>query len=578
MTLFAQDPQSLPREAMAPQGSPATLPSATRTGAQTSPSRQNEVILDRLLGIVLIESASQLNDKDLVQPAAEPVRIRGDRIARIPGLAQKLSSYVGKPLVIGDLNTICADIVTVYTQAGYPVVSPIISEQDLTRGVLRIVVLEAKVGDVKVVVNPGKTTVADAAIVQNIQKQLTPKPGDDIRADAVLEDLDWLNRNAFQNATISFERGKSAGLTDVVYNVDRLQFPVRMYAGYENTGTAATGDDRFLAGLNWNDAFGRPDNQLSLQATSGDQLNEYQAYGASYLMPISSLRHVWSVYGSWSSSQVQGVTGQPDINTVGTSWQIGTRYAIPLARHGSMTQQVDFALDFKHSNNNLEFGGTAIFDRSSDIVNASVGYTLANVGQWGSTQGDVHLFVSPGHLSPNNGDDEFTIARPGAKPAYAYLRGTLAHTIGGPDEFQLHAEVRGQVSSGALLSSEQFDLGGHDSVRGYRESAGLGDDGVLGQIELRSPGLSPLKALGRSDLRDRLNVIAFVDGGLIFNHDAQDGFPSQGHAIGAGLGVRYQLGQYVSLAYDYGWQIDDDNVNSDGNGRHHLSVTASFSW
>jgi len=47
--------------------------------------------------------------------------------------------------------------------------------------------------------------------------------------------------------------------------------------------------------------------------------------------------------------------------------------------------------------------------------------------------------------------------------------------------------VYGQVSNSALLAPEQFNIGGIDSVRGYRENELLRDDGIFGSIEVRIP-------------------------------------------------------------------------------------------
>ena len=41
-----------------------------------------------------------------------------------------------------------------------------------------------------------------------------------------------------------------------------------------------------------------------------------------------------------------------------------------------------------------------------------------------------------------------------------------------------------------MVSSEQFSLGGQDTVRGYLESEVLGDYGVAGTLELRSPSIA----------------------------------------------------------------------------------------
>src|SRR5262249_52485763 len=56
----------------------------------------------------------------------------------------------------------------------------------------------------------------------------------------------------------------------------------------------------------------------------------------------------------------------------------------------------------------------------------------------------------------------------------------------------LASRVNAQIADSPLVSSEQFSLGGLTSLRGYLQSEALGDDGIVGSIELRSPSLVPL--------------------------------------------------------------------------------------
>ena len=53
--------------------------------------------------------------------------------------------------------------------------------------------------------------------------------------------------------------------------------------------------------------------------------------------------------------------------------------------------------------------------------------------------------------------------------------------------FAARARASGQAASGALISNEQFALGGINSVRGYYEGDQYGDCGWSGSLELRSP-------------------------------------------------------------------------------------------
>jgi hemolysin activation/secretion protein len=79
-----------------------------------------------------------------------------------------------------------------------------------------------------------------------------------------------------------------------------------------------------------------------------------------------------------------------------------------------------------------------------------------------------------------------------ASASFSHVNLDLAHTQELPEGFQVWGKVQGQLSDGPLVSSEQFSVGGLDTVRGYLESEVLGDDGVVGNLELRSPDIGSM--------------------------------------------------------------------------------------
>jgi hemolysin activation/secretion protein len=97
--------------------------------------------------------------------------------------------------------------------------------------------------------------------------------------------------------------------------------------------------------------------------------------------------------------------------------------------------------------------------------------------------------------------------------------------------------VRGQFqySADALISGEQFGLGGSTSVRGTAERPMSGDSGLFASLEITSPELQP-----------GLQGIGFVDAGWLNNHDSalNSNKPASDQLISAGLGLRYSSGNY----------------------------------
>ncbi len=75
--------------------------------------------------------------------------------------------------------------------------------------------------------------------------------------------------------------------------------------------------------------------------------------------------------------------------------------------------------------------------------------------------------------------DEFDAKRYKASPSFTHFNMDVSHTQELPEGFQLYGKVQGQMADGPLVSSEQFSLGGLDTVRGYLRSEMLGDNGAV---------------------------------------------------------------------------------------------------
>lgn len=131
----------------------------------------------------------------------------------------------------------------------------------------------------------------------------------------------------------------------------------------------------------------------------------------------------------------------------------------------------------------------------------------------------------------------------------------------------LRAET--QLTPNSLLPSQQFTIGGHQSVRGYRESARTGDNGVVVSLENHI-------ALA-SETRDReqrtvLEIIPFVDLGIVWNHpNNPNELTNQNFLASVGMGIRWYPWRNLEIRADYGIpfiDLNDRGRNLQDNGLH----------
>jgi hemolysin activation/secretion protein len=528
-------------------------PAAPNPPAANPVSDDTSLLVPTLSGLRLIPSADRLNASAL--PAERAVAVDGLPwlpLAKVEALA---AGFLSRPLTRGDLTRLTRDLVVLCRASDHPVVDVYVPPQDISTGVVQVVILAARLGAVRV---EGEHWFPERLLAGAVRL----KPGQEITSEALLQDVDWLNQNPFRQVDLVYARGGAPGETDVILRVADER-PERVYGGYDDSGNQATGLGRLFAGLNLG-ALWNADNEFNYQYTRSTDADRLQADSASYVLPLP-WRNTLTVFGSWARAESEAASL---FNLVGTSWQAGLRYAIPLPVVAGCTESLTLGADYKWTNNNLGFGGAQVFSSPATIAQAVATYSGVVGDPGGTTRGSLSAFYSPGGLGGANTDAAFDIQRVGARASYGYVLGSLSRLQRLPNGFTAVLTALGQWSSGRLLATEQFGLGGEDSVRGYDDRLFNGDDGVSGQLEVRTPGRH---LLGR--IPDQSQALVFLDGGRDWQNDAR---PKETEAtvLSAGLGARLQVSTHGTLKADYGWQLE--RAPGTRPGRFHVSVILSY--
>lgn len=524
---------------------------------------EDKVALDSLRGLVLVCRP------ELVNPVGMP-DATGLQLLELPSLDNPdfralVAPYLGQPISMKRLNELLREIVLYYRRIDRPVVSVVVPEQEVKGSVIQLLVLEGKVGQVNV-------TGARWFKPQIIRDQVRLTPRDEISNRALLEDLDWINSNPFRSATVVFAPGNETALTDVEVRV-RDRFPLRTYLGYDDSGNDITGDERFIGGLNWGNAFGL-DHQVNYQFTGSTDIDTLSAHAGSYVIPLP-WRHRVTLLGSYGNVDANAAGGL--FTTTGVSWQAGARYAVPLPRWGSYQHETSAGFDFKQSNSNLAFGGSQVFGNPTDITAWLWNYTGSLPDTWGKTSASLTVTYSPGGLTDHSRDSDYRATRSNAESEFAHALFTLERLQKLPADFTYLLRGTAQIADGNLLPSEQMGLGGYSTVRGYEEREANGDEGWLLTNEVRTPPVSLGQVCGVSKATDQLQFLAFWDYGQTSNIDLLAGEDKHLILSSVGPGVRYSIAPWLSARFDYGWQLTDTGA-SDGrrSQRAHLGLTVSY--
>lgn len=526
-----------------------------------APAPANDAVLvDALRGLVFLADRNELQ-----REGREATGVVADGLPLLQTAEWQAiaARFLGRPVTLRLLNDLSRELVLFHRLRDRPVVDVLVPEQNINNGVVQIFVFEGRLGEVKAEGNLHFTT-------DQLVRQVRLAPGDRIGGSALLADLAWLNQNPFRQVDLVFARGAQAGQTDVILRT-RDRRPVRLFAGYEDSGNDATGDSRVIAGFNLGNAFGR-DHQFNYQLTASPNFSSLMAHSASYVIPLESSRRMLTIFGSHATSEPELPGGVFSLE--GTSWQASARLAFaPISRGVSLTHQFTLGADLKRSDNNLEFGGFQVFATATDVAQLVAGYTFTLNRPGASWSGSANLVWSPGGLTSGNKTSKFRAARAMAQADYAYLRMGLERRAKFGDWVLLN-RFTGQVSSANLLGSEQLGLGGYTNLRGYEEREANGDHGAVLVNELHLPPRA-FGRLGRAE--GRLDAFAFLDAGIAASRDRLPGEPGSLTLASTGVGLNYSLGPAAQLRLAYGWQLRDSEV-SDGrrNHRGHVGLVVAY--
>jgi hemolysin activation/secretion protein len=232
--------------------------------------------------------------------------------------------------------------------------------------------------------------------------------------------------------------------------------------------------------------------------------------------------------------------------------------------------QLTLGFDHKAFRNDVEFQGVQLGD---DITVHPL--SLSYVGQWTLPAGILNFYLTgvrniAGGSRASDGD--FTAARSGAKPGYALLRYGVGYTRPLPREWQMRLTLNGQATRDALVSGEQFGVGGATSVRGLQERDISNDKGVTANAELQTPNLCAAISGGAT----RCHALTFFDAGRLSRNQALAGESGHERASSAGAGFRLTSRRALSLQVDYGHVIDASNSHVRGEGRLHALLAVSY--
>lgn len=364
--------------------------------------------------------------------------------------------FVGRKLGTADIQQLLDEISRLYRDKGVLTGVPVLPQQDLQTGVMRILLVEGRLGEV-IVGTPGQ------AQADWVQRWFDLEPNTVLTQEAVRERLVRFNNVSDYSATAEMVAGAQFGKTNLsveVASADRVQA-----WGYFETSSAdqATSPSQLSAGLRiapLSAQGGRMDAAV-LSTEAGSTLTGVIGFP----LGVDGWRTSLSASAARSQSKISG-SGVPDLQINGESaafsWDLGRTWVL----QDPWVLGTAISLSKQHSKTLVD--DSPLFDRESDKVTLVGSLQYDSAAQRGNLRGS------------------FTLGSDDNSYRYLELTGSWRSSMDAQGFWQL--KTTGLVRfkpSGTLSSLDRFNLGGPDTVRGFDAGSASGDRGAAVQLELR---------------------------------------------------------------------------------------------
>ncbi len=488
------------------------------------------------------------------------IKVNGNSVLPIGKIEETVYPFLGEAKTIADVEKARTALEKTYQDAGYLTVSVSIPQQEVDAGVVTLKVTEGSIDKLRIKDSQYSSLAEIKSRVGEFAEGKVP------HFPTAQKQLGTVNRGQNRQVTPILRAGTSPGKVEVDLKVqDKL--PLHGNLELNNKYSQNTTETRLNGGLRYENLWQKDHSVgMSFQVTPED-LSETKVVSATYLIPRLNGDY-FAAYGVISKSDISAVG---DVNVIGNGVIFGARYIKPLPLLDNFYHSLTLGADYKDFDESVNLLGSDGFKTPIAYSAFLLGYDATLQGSASQTQ--FNLGINFATSSFGNSEEEFRKKRSFAQPSYAYFRADIKHTQKLPLDWSLQAKLSGQATGDRLVSAEQFTIGGADSVRGYLESQALGDYGISGSLELRTPPLA--KFIQNNAIKNYIKdlfAFTFIDAGQVNTTDSEE--TTDLYSVGMGLRLKLAQGFFTNL--DYAHALREAGDIDKGDDRVHFRV--GYEW
>lgn len=482
------------------------------------------------------------------------IRIEGAKLLSNEEVRLIVSAFEDRELNFAQMQQIADRITDLYRKKGYITSRAYLPVQSIRNNVLVIRVLEVKSGSVEIRGNRYSKT-------ERLRKDLNVVPGGYFDFSALQQSLVYINEHPDRQAKAVLVPGKIPGTTDMIIEVAERR-PFHVGFEYDNYGSRYLDYHRYSLVLEHNNLFGfddllyikgqmSPDSRMSLQQMR-------------YLFPITQR---WDL-GFYAVNTDLKLGEEFDIlDAEGHAQIFGVFASRRLIRDPNMDLRLNLGFDYKRVRNKIL--GTEISEDNLRVFRAGLDADFEdplgrNILAVGIDSGVPDILGGSESKDPH-------ASRAGSGGRFDKGNFTYYRLQPTPFETAVLWKNIGQYSNHNLPASEQFQMGGALSVRGYPPAEHSGDTGIYSALELSLP-IYPLSQNVKvpftrdEKLYDSLRFVIFYDIATAHLNNPLVGEEEDETLRGYGAGLRLNVRDDVTCRIEVGFP--HGRTPSDGDRVH----------
>jgi hemolysin activation/secretion protein len=465
-------------------------------------------------------------------------------------LNSAIANFTNKPITFAELLKAANQITQLYVQKGYITSGAYIPAQEFRSGIIKIQVVEGSLEDIQVNVIKGRL---NSNYVRSRIALATNKP---LNINRLQEALQLLQLNPLiERLDAELTAGTRPGVNSLRVTVQG----------------AKTFNTQFTLNNNRNPSVGSFERGIGISEASllalGDRFSfAYKntdgssSFEGGYTLPVNPRNGTVGFNFQVTNNRIiEPLFNDLDIEVNSREFQLTLRQPIVQTATPEISQELALSLTAARRLNNSSIQGVdfPLFPGGDDRGETRIS-ELSFAQEWLqrsrqevlAARSDFNLGVGAFNATVNNDEPDSRYLLWRGQIIYLRLLSPATEQRATPT-LLLRSNV--QLTTSSLLSIEQFSVGGQGSVRGYRQDALLGDNGIFASAELRLP-------IARfPNVQGTLQVAPFIDAGTVWNTGTEN--PQSNTLVGSGLGLLWQTGDSLTARLD--WGIPLINIDTD---------------